>query len=375
MTSDLLRPAETGQTPFTMPADATGTQRLSAFLGSCHANGLDVVLRHDAPDEWQRLLDHTAYVPVGYTPAMLDYQSAYFLGSDAASIEASIMIMNDRKPCAVWPLLLRSGVASSALSSSGTPLLPPLFRQDTPSKTVKSIVTRCHALAEDHCRQLGSASYAGQEPFDSGEGLGEWYLQAMRSGAAASVGHEMFIDLSLPLQEIRAAIRKSYKPLISMGERLWTASICSSAAPDLWDEFRQLHLEVAGRSTRSLESWEKQHRAIAAGDAFFVHLREPAGRMVGGALFHLSRDEGLYAVGAYDRTLFDKPLGHLVQYHAINEMKRRGLKWYRIGQCAFPGDHPPPTAKEVAISHFKQGFATHTFAVHRFERPVGETIR
>lgn len=185
------------------------------------------------------------------------------------------------------------------------------------------------------------------------------------------IGHEMFVDLTLSIQEIRAAFRKRYKSLISVAERQWFATVCSSTSTETWDEFRRLHLEVAGRSTRSQESWARQHEAIAAGNAFFVYLRDTAGRMVGGGLFHVSRDEGLYAVGAYDRALFDKPVGHLVQYLAIIEMQRRGLKWYKIGSCAYPGDSPPPSAKEIAISHFKQGFATHHFAALRFELAVG----
>jgi len=129
----------------------------------------------------------------------------------------------------------------------------------------------------------------------------------------------------------------------------------------VWDEFRLLHLAVAGRATRSLQSWDAQLQAIAAQAAFLVYLRDPDGRMVGGGLFHISRDEGLYAVAAYDRALFDKPLGHVVQYQAILEMKNRHLRWYKLGSRVFPVDEPPPSAKELSIAEFKQGFASHVF--------------
>ena len=106
--------------------------------------------------------------------------------------------------------------------------------------------------------------------------------------------------------------------------------------------------------------WMKEGRldAIAANCAFLVYLRNSAGKMIGGGYFEHSHDEASYAVGAYDRSLFDKPLGHVVQFHAISEMKRRNLSWYRIGARAFMGDQSQPSAKEISISDFKQGFAS-----------------
>ena len=359
--SDLSRDASSNAA--VEQASSPPAPALGGFTACCRESGLDVLFRRDAPERWCEVLNLAGYVPVIHTPAMLDYQLSYFSGTDPACMDASLIILHDHKPCAVWPLMLSGPDASLSLSTAGSPLVSPLFRRDAPAKTVKSIITRCHALAAAYT----GGAYAGQELFVAGQGLSEWYLQAVRAGAVATVGHEMFIDLGMTVPEIRTAFRKSYKPLISMGERLWSATVCPNTPADVWDEFRSLHREVAGRSTRSPESWLRQHEAIVAGNAFFVYLRDADGRMVGGGLFHVSRDEGLYAVGAYDRALFDKPLGHLVQSHAVNEMKRRGLKWYKIGACAYQGDRPRPSDKEIAISHFKQGFATHHFAALRFE--------
>ncbi|KAB2928679.1 MAG: GNAT family N-acetyltransferase [Dechloromonas sp.] len=238
-----------------------------------------------------------------------------------------------------------------------------LFPRDASAKTIKSIVTRCHALAA----AFTGGAYACLELFFATLGLSEWYLKAVRASAVATIVREIFIDLGMYVPKIRTAFLRRYKPLILMGEWLSSVTVCRNTPAEVRDEFRSLHREAAGRGTRSPESWLRQHEAIIAGSAFFVYLRDADGRMVGGGLFHVSRDEGLYAVGAYDRALFDKPLGHLVQSHAVNEMKRRGLKWYKIGASAYPGDSPRPSDKEIAISHFKQGFATHHFAALRFE--------
>ena len=73
------------------------------------------------------------------------------------------------------------------------------------------------------------------------------------------------------------------------------------------------------------------------------------------------RDECAYGVGTYDRSLFEKPLGHVVQYCAIELMKARELRWYKIGQRPYPSEQPRATDKEFSIAEFKQGFATHLF--------------
>ena len=80
---------------------------------------------------------------------------------------------------------------------------------------------------------------------------------------------------------------------------------------------------------------------------------------VGGGLFACTRDEAAYSVAAYDRELFDKPLGHVVQFTAIKALKERGIRWYRIGARPFVGDAPAPSEKELAIADFKHGFASH----------------
>ena len=83
--------------------------------------------------------------------------------------------------------------------------------------------------------------------------------------------------------------------------------------------------------------------------------------MVGGGFFRISCDEGVYSVGAYNRDFFDQPLGHVVQYCAIEEMKNRGIRWYKIGLRHYPTEVPSPTDKEIQIGEFKQGFASHLF--------------
>ena len=66
-------------------------------------------------------------------------------------------------------------------------------------------------------------------------------------------------------------------------------------------------------------------------------------------------------MGAEDRTLFDKPVSHVVQWTAIKHLKELGCRWHYVGQRFYPGDVVQPTEKELNIAYFKEGFATDVF--------------
>ena len=144
-------------------------------------------------------------------------------------------------------------------------------------------------------------------------------------------------------------------------EIIWVSKVLGSGEIRQcdWVEFKQLHYIAAGnRQTRSDKSWDVQFSQILDGNAFLVALHDQQRRMVGGGFFTFTIDQGMYSVAAYDRSKFDKPLGHLVQWLAIKEFKRLGMKSYILGDRPYPSDTPTPTDKEINIGLFKEGFAT-----------------
>jgi FemAB family protein len=192
----------------------------------------------------------------------------------------------------------------------------------------------------------------------------------MLRGASCGISHQLFLDLRPSLAEIKSGFRKRYKSLIKYGRREWTVAVLDTPDSSIWAEFTQLHFYVSGRKTRSDETWALQLRQIAVGEALLVLLRDEDGKMVGGGFFQFSRDEAVYAVGAYDRKLFPKPLGHVVQATAIEELKRRNICWLKLGRRFFSSDFPTPTEKELSISDFKSGFSSHLFPEFSFNRKI-----
>lgn len=352
-----------------------------ALTVALESSQLDAALRENAPADWDAAWQALPYQGVASAVPMLDYQHAYFRGAGWELHDISLVLKIDGKPCGLWPLSIGGppdgSSAALQLCSAGAAVQAPSFVDRLSLRTVKKICVRALAFLDSLCAQFGLPAPRVEQaasPGSANASTSEWHQQLMAHGATPTLRHDLYAHLQPDLADIRASFRKSFRPLINVGLRNWTVFVLEqgSCSASVWDEFRQLHLTVAGRSTRSDDSWALQWAMVTAGQAFLVGLRDRADqRLVGAGFFQCTRDEGLYAVGAYDRALFDKPLGHAVQQRAIEVMKGLGLRWYRIGECHFEQDRPAPTAKMVAISGFKQGFASHLFPRVEFSLPVG----
>ena len=320
--------------------------------------------------QWDATLEKLTYIPVAYTNASIDYQLAYQQGHGGEWWDISMIVYWDSKPSALWPLSFSVKEGKGNLSSHGLPVIPPQVAPACPVTSRKRIAKSCLDVAEAIAKAAGLGVWSSAESFSESIGLSDWHAEAMARDAECAVRHDLFLDLRPDMAEIKRNLRSSYKSLITAGMRIWSVGVLDSVDRSIWNEFRQLHLRVSGRKTRSDKTWALQLEDIGNRNAFLVYLSNSNDEMVGGGLFNFTRDEGVYAVGVYDRSLFDKPLGHVVQYRAIEELKNRGVRWYQIGARPFHSETPAPTDKEVSIGEFKQGFASHVFPQHRLTHKV-----
>lgn len=324
-------------------------------------SGLDFKFGNFEKDEWHQVFHKLPYSLLEYSNSNIIYQNAYHHELYDLWLDASIIIYWNNTPVALWPLHLSKQNSEIKISSSGGLLLAPVFISDINEKSEKKIVKACYEALVKICNKFEIPKVVTAQSYMEKLGYTEWQSQLLRSDAAFSVRHELYIDLSRPIDQIKSNFRKSYKGLISAGQKLWQIECLDGENHAVWQEFQNLHLEVAGRKTRSQQSWDIQEQSIIEQSAFLVYLRDKDNRMVGGGLFSVTPTEGVYSVAAYDRNLFDKPLGHVVQYRAIEELQKLNLRWYRLGNLSTIHDDPAPTDKEINISKFKQGFATHCF--------------
>ena len=337
------------------------------LFNSC---GLSVVLRSANKKLWEETFEQTAYMPGSYSNMNIDFLMALQTGYGTKVYDLSCIIIWDSKPVGVWPLFLSVKDGSAELNFIDNCVVPPLFRKDSQPTIVKQLIKNCLHLANTFTGISGKTSWKSMESSNYSIGISAWHLQSMSSGAACSVNYELCIDIVPEMAAIKSRFRKSFKSLISSGQKLWSVSVMEGPNEKIWQEFKELHRKAAGRQTRSDETWQIHYQDILENRSFVVCLQNESGELIGAGLFNCTRDECVYAVAAYDRSLFDKPLGHVVQYRAIEEMKKTKISWYKLGPRAFGTQIPAPTDKEISIGEFKQGFASHVFPRYILQHPV-----
>lgn len=326
--------------------------------------GLELAQAHWSQQIWSKVLGACAYVPVAYTPPVLTFQDHYFSEQVSRLNDISLVIFLGGHPVGLWPLSIVETNGETRLSSQGLTCLPPLWVETLPSRARGRLVSKCIKLATVISSTLGEKTWESQTLFlgEDRAGFTEWPRQALMAGCQPRTDLALYIDLRQRPDDLNRNLRKSFKPLIKKGLNLWSAQVhCGSETKD-WAEFQGLHKQVAGRATRSTATWDCQYEALIAGDGLLVTLRNSKNTMVGAGYFTLSAKEANYSIAAYNRELFGKPLGHVVQHHAIAAFQARDLHWYRLGRVTVGKQ----TSKERSIAAFKSGFASQSLPEFTF---------
>jgi len=156
---------------------------------------------------------------------------------------------------------------------------------------------------------------------------------------------------------MREGLRKSFQSLINWGKRNLTMQTVNAANPDrvLFGRYREFHAAVAGRVTRSAQSWDAMFDWVAGGRGELVLGFLSGGELVTGTMVVDGTETAYYASGVYDRERFDQPLGHWPLWLAMLNSAARGMRRFELGDLPLPGSG---NDKEFAIGYFKRGFAT-----------------
>lgn len=166
------------------------------------------------------------------------------------------------------------------------------------------------------------------------------------------------VDLKLSEEEIYRQVRKSYRSLINWGKREMEIEVYESKNADYqkFEKFREFHIKVSGRETRSKLSWDKQFEMIERNQAYLV-LGYYQKNLVSGSLNFFSRNECFYGVGVNDRELMEQKcaVGHWTIMKSILLAKEFGILHYNLGLVG--PDAVFDNVKEKNIALFKSGFS------------------
>lgn len=193
-------------------------------------------------------------------------------------------------------------------------------------------------------------SQTGQELSDVGKA-------AMNRGARLSSCITATVNLELDEDHIRRALRKSFRSLVNWGRNNLRLEYVNAEYPDmaLLDRMRQFHSDVAGKETRSDESWTLQFEQVSQGGGEVSLAFDTDDTLLAANMVIDGEDEAVYVSGVYDREHFDKPLAHWPLFNAILRSKARGRQRFVLGDIPMSG---AASDKEVSIGYFKRGFAT-----------------
>lgn len=323
----------------------------------------------DKEAEWDRLAAEMAYLPFEYMGRMV----AYYIMTMAQEAEAyhdhSLVMYYKEEPVAIWPLWAMKHAEGWQLLNHGyVKVFPPLIIPSVSDKIVRKITQWCiqktHALSSEY----GLNEWHGSD-YIRDETLPLWHRLLMEQGAVASIRHTMMIDLSKPLSEVKSGFRKSFKSLVGKLPEGWRIEVIDSPSEDHIDIFRQFHTQVAGKETRDKASWELHRQICCDGHGFVIFLYHQE-MLIGASMYFYTKQEGFYGVGAYERLMFDQPIGHVMQMEAMKQLQERGVTTYRIGDRFYPGDTPAPSQKQIDISFFKEGFGVRHMLIMDYAVPV-----
>ena len=268
---------------------------------------------------------------------------------------------------AIWVLTVSQTSGIFRFGTATLPVYPPLLSASISTRRSKEISRACINLGYHLAGQFGMDDWSCREYGPIGHGLSHWHTESRNLGATSQLESHLYLDLSLEIETIRTSVRQSYKSLIRSGLQKLSPTVFVGESYDEWNEFRLLHRFVSGRTTRSIETWNLQFELMREGRAFSVYVRDSAEKLIGAIYIHHTKDEALYVSGVFDRNLKNTSLSHVSQWIAIQELQKRQVRWYCLGERPYASTVPAPSDKDISIAYFKEGFATDKFP-HIFYR-------
>jgi lipid II:glycine glycyltransferase (peptidoglycan interpeptide bridge formation enzyme) len=162
------------------------------------------------------------------------------------------------------------------------------------------------------------------------------------------------LDLSKDEKKLLEGMRKNTRYAIKQAEK-FDLKIESGASEIFLEKFYKIHKETARRQGFVPYSWDylkAQLEVFGPTDQMKIYLAEYENQVISAAIIMYYGCEGVYHHGASLSEFNKIPGSYLIQWEAIKEAKRRGLKNYNFwGVVENAPKHP-----WAGLSFFKQGF-------------------
>ena len=195
------------------------------------------------------------------------------------------------------------------------------------------------------------------------------YNNLMKFGYFDASINTQVLDLDLSEEELNQDVRKGHRYDIKRGKKAYTIDIFDKEGikKEVFEQYRLLHHKAAGKVTRPRETFEMMYQWIVGGKAILCGARNDKGEYVGFSLIIVYGQGAHYASASDDPDIdVEVPVSHVIQWEAIEWLKRSGIRVYETGFQQFGAqiyDHP--SKKDFDISFFKRGFGGKTVTLYR----------
>ncbi|MBT4153897.1 MAG: peptidoglycan bridge formation glycyltransferase FemA/FemB family protein [Candidatus Magasanikbacteria bacterium] len=251
--------------------------------------------------------------------------------------------------------IVGGAVAVGVHAKRGSFLLLPYGPVVTSEKDMHILFDALHA----HAKQEGYV-HIKISPFkEQGTDTEKWMKAVGMKQAPLHILAEdtWLLDISLSEEELLKGMKKNHRNLVRRCERdgveinMLTDDEALSRLNDMHDEIGKRHNFV--RFPRSFV--DAEFKAFAEkGEAIIFEAVLPDGRIDGSAIIIFYGNMACYRHSASMQLDKRLPSAYLIQWRAIQEAKKRGMKWYNFWGIAPEGasaSHP-----FYGITHFKKGF-------------------
>lgn len=262
----------------------------------------------------------------------------------------TIAVENETGPVLLIPMVIRD----KQLSYFDMPASPVYVNHLNEMERSAALEAAC-CMSIEYCLKTGNGLIiAMPSTHGPNQKLANWEMKLLQAGGHQIPNYRGFVTIAEAEAVVFSQIRKSYRSLVNWGRRQMQLTFVDRTNPDthLFDKFRQLHLDVAGRVTRPIESWDVMFNLVKKGNAI-LGLAYLDGDLVAGTFLFVQESFALYGTGVYDRSRFEKPISHWPLLATLQHAKKFGAQLCDLGQV-FPD--LGASEKERNIAFFKKGF-------------------
>jgi hypothetical protein len=253
---------------------------------------------------------------------------------------------------AVVPLV-REG---DELTLSGAPCWGPAIRTDISEARALEVAR----MAFDHVDGLGVTRAAFQlSPLTVGNEI--VCAAAIRAGYLDISRTSQVLDLTAGPDALRKGMSKGHRAATKKGVAQFEVEALTSR--EALHRFRALHEAAAGRATRPPATYDRWAEWAQRGEGILVITEG------GGSFVTVFAGRAYYLAAAMDRARSHEPIGHALQWAAIEWLSEHGVTTYELGIQQFgPLLHDVPDEKARNISRFKRGFGGVTRRAPAYEK-------